>query len=111
MSDNLEIPADWPTSWCRMVYGLGLLTEAASGPRQEEDRENETLGCRRGVRTSPLTAERSVGMCSFCQATPAVQQGSVLRMLIFHCAAEIDQPRYVQYNTMTPAINLCHRFQ
>ncbi len=28
------------------------------------------------------------------QATPAAQRGSGPQMLIFHCAAEIDQPRF-----------------
>jgi hypothetical protein len=47
-----------------------------------------------GVRTSPLTADRSGGRCSSGQATPAAQRGSVPQLLIFYCAAEIDQPRF-----------------
>jgi hypothetical protein len=35
-SDNLEILANWVTSWRRKENGLGLLTEAASGAGREE---------------------------------------------------------------------------
>jgi hypothetical protein len=35
-SDNLEILAEWATSWRLKVYELGSLTEATSGSGQED---------------------------------------------------------------------------
>jgi hypothetical protein len=42
-------------------------------------------------------AERSAEKCNSGQATPAALRGSGPRMIIFHCAAEINQSRKAAY--------------